>query len=205
MDFEKMIAFAKSAKTDYAHNFDHTRRVFRLAMKIAETHPEADGDVLKAAVILHDIGRSDPTVAHAKKGAAIAKEWLTENGYGEAFAEKVSRVISSHSDKDEARDAGIEGEILWDADKLEMTGVIGALRALLYCEEAGLPVRAEPRPAENENACPRDFLEQYTEDLEIASRGFHTAEAQNYARERLAFGTEILNRLSAEIPEEDLI
>lgn len=205
MDFDKMIAFAKSAKTDYAHNFDHTRRVFRLAMKIAQGHPEADRDVLKAAVILHDIGRSDPTVAHAKKGAAIAKEWLTQNGFDETFAEKVARVISAHSDKDEARDAGIEGEILWDADKLEMTGVIGALRALLYCEEAGLPLKAEPPGADALPACPRDFTGQYTEDLEIAFRGFHTAQAKELSRERLAFGTEILNRLKAEIPEEDLI
>lgn len=188
MDFDKMIAFAKSAKVDYAHSFDHVSRVFHSAMRIAEGHPEADKDALKAAVILHDIGRSDLTVAHAKMGAVMAKQWLIQNGYGEEFAGKVARVISSHSDRDEARQAGIEGEILWDADKLEMTGVIGMLRAMLYCEETDLPMTA--------------VAPQFTEDQTIAEKGFHTKEAVELAKERLAFGKKLIDELKNELPGE---
>ena len=205
MNYEKIISFAKEAKVDYAHNFDHVLRVFHSAMKIAEGHPEADTEVLRTAVLLHDIGRSDLTAAHAKKGAVMAKEWLIQNRYGDEFAGKVARVISAHSDKDEARDAGIEGKILWDADKLEMTGVIGALRAMLYCEEAGLPIKAESPSVGEDSISPRDLIEQYAEDMEIASRGFHTKEAMELAKERLAFGYEMLKRLDAEIPKEDLL
>lgn len=204
MDYKKIIAFAQSAKVDYAHNFDHVLRVYRNAMRIAQGHPEADMEVLRTAVLLHDVGRAGLTVAHAKKGAVIARDWLMQNGCSEAFAEKVARVISAHSDKDEASGAGIEGEILWDADKLEMTGAVGAMRAMLYCEEVGLPIRAASG-AEAVMPGPKDLIEQFIEDQGIAARGFHTKEAAAMARERIAFGKQIIEHLREETAEEEII
>lgn len=191
MDYTEIIAFAKGAKTDYAHNFDHVKRVCRNALLIARGHPDADMDVLKTAVLLHDIGRTDVTRPHAAVGAELAEKWLTAGGYPACFAEKVSRVIAAHSDTDAARAAGIEGMILYDADKLEMTGAVGAIRAALYCEEAGLPMSAA--------------AEQLAEDQQIAEAGFHTGEAKRMAAERMAFGNEIIKNLHIEIPEEELI
>lgn len=86
---------------DGAHDALHVRRVLYLALELAETEENVDREVLIAACLLHDVGQAeemrDPSVRHAAAGAVKAERFLTENGFGEAFANKVARCIAAHS------------------------------------------------------------------------------------------------------------
>ena len=65
-----------------AHTLDHIQRVWRTAMLIASEEKDIDLDVLKTAVLLHDIARAKEDtdksgkIDHALLGAEIAGEIL---------------------------------------------------------------------------------------------------------------------------------
>ena len=60
------------------HEIEHTEKVYRLCLTIAETE-KIDLDILKAAALLHDVARKKQeemhdTICHAIEGGKIAKE-----------------------------------------------------------------------------------------------------------------------------------
>ena len=62
------------------HEWEHTERVYNLAMHIGKKE-NADLDVLGLAALLHDIARkeqdeSNGKIDHAQRGAVIAREIL---------------------------------------------------------------------------------------------------------------------------------
>ena len=61
------------------HGFDHTERVYNLALKISNGE-NLDKDVIKAATLLHDVARgkeeANEELCHAEEGAKMAKEIL---------------------------------------------------------------------------------------------------------------------------------
>ncbi len=87
-EFLKLESFMRDCMKDSAHDREHVYRVLHTALRIAEDYPEADGEILLAACLLHDIGReaqyADPSVDHA---AAEGRKWrwiffLTPAGNG---------------------------------------------------------------------------------------------------------------------------
>ena len=135
---------------DAAHDREHVCRVLQAALKIAETEPEADRDILTAACLLHDVGRKeqmeDPSLDHAVVGAEKAKRFLLEEGFDPAFAGRVSACIATHRYRSDNPPESIEAKILFDADKLDVTGAMGAARTLLYQGALGEPLYTK-RPA----------------------------------------------------------
>ena len=108
----------------------HSLRVERYVVKILEreSHQLSKTEItlLRLAAILHDIGRLEITDDHARLGAAIAKEWLSENRSHElndVQIEHVVEMIVQHSDKD-----GVENNfskaVLKDADTLDEIGAM---------------------------------------------------------------------------------
>ena len=71
---------------DGGHGFDHTQRVYNLALNISENE-DADLDIIKAASLLHDVARmkeeENETICHADEGAKMAKEILKEMDFPE--------------------------------------------------------------------------------------------------------------------------
>lgn len=120
---------------DGAHDALHVRRVLYLALELAETEENVDREVLIAACLLHDVGQAeemhDPAVRHAAAGAVKAERFLIENGFGEAFANKVARSIAAHSFGTAVERDSIESKLLFDADKLDAIGASGTLRMVL--------------------------------------------------------------------------
>lgn len=181
MNYEKIISFAKEAKVDYAHNFDHVLRVFHSAMKIAEGHPEADTEVLRTAVLLHDIGRSDLTAAHAKKGAVMAKEWLIQTDTAMSSPERLPASFpptrtrtrrgmpASRRDPLGCRQAGDDGRHRRSAGH-------ALLRGSGTAHQGGIAFRR------SDSINPRDLIEQYAEDMDIASAAFTRRKPWNWRR-----------------------
>jgi len=129
---------------DSAHDKDHVYRVLYNAMAIAAGEKDIDMDILIAACLLHDIGRpeqiADPSLCHAQVGAEKAYAFLLGIGWPEERAEHVRRCIRSHRFRKSEPPQSIEAKVLYDADKLDVTGAIGAARTLAYNGAVGQPI-----------------------------------------------------------------
>jgi uncharacterized protein len=81
------------------HDKSHVDRVYNLAIRIAKEE-NVDLDVVKAAVLLHDIARAmedeGKIVDHAVEGAEMAKKILEEVCFPREKAAKVIYCIKAH-------------------------------------------------------------------------------------------------------------
>lgn len=114
---------------DAAHDFEHVLRVLKLAERIGEAEG-ADMEVLRAAVLLHDVARvaeDEGGPCHAETGAQRAREILA--GHPEDKVEAVAHAIATHRFRSSAVPQTLEARILYDADKLDAIGAIGVARA----------------------------------------------------------------------------
>ena len=121
---------------DSAHDCQHVYRVLYNALEIAKAEPAVDYDILISACLLHDIGRpdqvADPSLCHAEVGSEKAYRFLLGLGMTEAFASQVRHCILTHRFRKNLLPQTIEARILFDADKLDVTGAIGIARTLLF-------------------------------------------------------------------------
>jgi uncharacterized protein len=120
---------------DTAHGFDHVLRVWRLAERIGREEG-ADMEVLQAAALLHDIGRSEEQrtgACHAEVGAARAREILRAYPLQRVFA--VAQAIAQHRFRGPEEPMSLEARILYDADKLDAIGAIGVARSYAIAGE----------------------------------------------------------------------
>ena len=135
-----------SCAADSAHDAEHIYRVLYNALEIAKGEEGVDHDVLIAACLLHDIGRKeqleDPTKCHAMVGSQKAWNFLRSNGFSEEFAQQVRHCIQVHRFRKSLPPQTVEAKILFDADKLDVTGAIGAARTLQYNGALGEPIYA---------------------------------------------------------------
>ena len=193
LDTQALREYAFSCIGDASHGKDHILRVRHNALAIAGSYPEADLEALECACLLHDCGRpeqiADPRVSHAAAGAEKAKVFLLAGGFEEAFAGRVSAWIAAHSDPYMAREAGLEARILFDADKLEMTGAVGILRAMMYSVQAGEAIYAPQGGS---------FYRTAMNDLAFAQNNLFTPEARKMAEDRLSLMDTFLRSLVRE-------
>lgn len=134
-----VINFVKRTlgKSD-VHGFEHTMRVYSLALKIARKYIDrgirVNALILKLATLLHDIGRPlerEQGKHHAILSAEIAKKFLRGLKLKEEIINEVCNVIISHSFSLGVRPISMEAKILSDADKLDAIGAIGISRCFM--------------------------------------------------------------------------
>lgn len=182
-----------SCMGDSAHDKEHIYRVLYMALDIARTEKNVDYDVLICACLLHDIGRKeqfeDPGLCHARVGADKAYCFLTENGFSEEFAKRVSECIRTHRFRQEEQPESIEAKILFDADKIDVTGAIGIARTLVYKGQIGEPLYSVSGDGDvldgTEEKMP-SFFQEYKYKLENIYTCFYTAKGEETARARQA-------------------
>lgn len=113
-DIEKYMC---SCMSDAAHDKQHVYRVLYNAVEIAKTERGVNYDVLIAACLLHDIGRKeqfeDSSKDHAEVGAQKARA-----------------------------PQSVEAKILFDADKLDVTGAMGIARLCIKARSATRCIRS---------------------------------------------------------------
>jgi uncharacterized protein len=120
------------AGADAVHDFDHVLRVLRLAERIARAEG-ADLSIVRAATLLHDIGRGDGAAAdadHAALGAMRAREIL--EGRPVEKVQAVAHAIAAHRFRTDPEPQTLEAKVLFDADKLDAIGAVGVARAFAY-------------------------------------------------------------------------
>jgi len=136
--YEQIEAYMLGCMRDSAHDKDHVYRVLYNALTIARAEGSAalDMDVLIAACLLHDVGRpeqmADSRLCHAQVGSEKARAFLMESGWNKERTEHVCRCIRTHRFRKSDPPASTEAKILYDADKLDVTGAIGLARTLAY-------------------------------------------------------------------------
>lgn len=197
-----------SCMKDSAHDAQHIYRVLGLAVDIAEQHEGGgvDMDILTAACLLHDIGREEqfknPAVCHAEAGSEKAYAFLMSLGWSEGRAAWVRDCILTHRYRADRRPVTIEAKILFDADKLDVTGAIGIARTLYYGghENMGLYSRGpDGLVLDGDEEGPNTFLQEYRHKLEHIGDAMYTARAREIATLRAPIARAFYESLLAEI------
>jgi hypothetical protein len=116
----------------------HIPLSFAFAEQLLTEYPNADGLVVRLAIMLHDIGwysidkkdiedafaknfsedwdTSDVRYAHEREGCRLAREILGSLGYPEEIIDRVTAIIDGHDTRPYARSH--DDELVRDADKL---------------------------------------------------------------------------------------
>ncbi len=199
------------AATDPVHDFNHIRRVLALAERIARTEG-ADLEIVRAAVLLHDAadaapdGQSDrPT--HHLSSAEFAREVLAAEGWPPERVEAVAHCIRAHRFRGNEAPQTLEAKILFDADKLDVLGAIGAARAFAYAALAGQPLTGQPSDSFRANGQkqPGEPHTPYHEFLFKLSRikdCLHPPTARALAESRHRYLADFFDRLAHEVNGE---
>jgi len=195
-----------SCMEDSAHDKEHIYRVLYNALEIARAEDEVDYDVLIAACLLHDIGRREqfenPSVCHAMVGGEKAFCFLTENGFEEKFSRKVKHCIQTHRFRKSMQPESVEAKILFDADKLDVTGALGIARTLMYKGKVAEPIYNVLPSGEISNgiqdAAP-SFFHEYKFKLEKLYDKFYTARGAQLAQERRRIAAAFYENLYQEV------
>lgn len=145
---------------DPVHGFDHIVRVYRLAELLAAAEG-ADMEIVRAAALLHDTQATAwleaaagdaPTISeqerrsnHQQSAALFTQHILQSEGWSEERIDAVLHCIRAHRFRDESENPGtLEAQVLFDADKLDAIGAIGAARAVAYAVMASQPIYSPP-------------------------------------------------------------
>lgn len=209
--FALLEKYMLSCAGDAAHDSEHVRRVLYLALEIAETEEGVDRDLLIAACLLHDVGRpeqfADPTLCHARVGGEKARRFLLDHGFSQDFAARVGDCVRTHRYRSDDPPESLEAKILFDADKLDVTGAIGMARTFFYAAQVGQPLysllpdgtvsdgSAEEPPGVH------SVLREYKVKLEHIYGRFLTARGAEMARRRQAAAVSIYENLLEEARE----
>lgn len=191
---------------DAAHDKEHIYRVLYNALDIAETENHINYDVLLASCLLHDVGRKEqfenPALCHAMVGGEKAYQFLLSCGFEARFAEQVKQCIQTHRYRKNAPPQSLEAKILFDADKLDVTGAVGIARTLLYngiVSEPLYSVLPDGTVSTGENDPAPSFFQEYKYKLENLYSQFYTRRAAEIAGERRSIAVEFYNRLYQEV------
>jgi uncharacterized protein len=176
-----------------SHDWDHILRVVRLCEHIGEVEG-ADMDVLRAAALLHDIGRmhQDATagaICHAEKGAEMAQPVVAELPLSDDQKANILHCIRTHRFRGNQAPNTLEARILFDADKLDAIGAVGVARTFLFAGEVG--ARLHNPEASPENTQPYSEDDTGYREFRLKLCKIHgrilTPEGRRLARERHAF------------------
>lgn len=202
---------------DPVHGFDHVLRVVRLAERLA--HAEgADLEIVRAAALLHDAQGDDPQAstddsaeareAHHHTSAVFAARVLRAEGWPEARIAAVEHCIRAHRFRDQREPPQtLEAQILFDADKLDAIGAIGAARAVAFAALDGFPAFSQPseqfqRTGQKEPGEIHSAYHEYLFKLSKLEEKLYTPSAHRIAAGRHRFLEAFFEQIIAEIDGE---
>lgn len=171
------------------HDAEHTLRVYRNALLIAENEPDCDIRIIALAALLHDA--DDHKLFHTEDHANT-RAFLKDNKIPQEMADRICRVIASVSfsrNRGQIPDT-LEGKIVQDADRLDAMGAVGIARTFAYGGEHGRPMEESvqhfhdkllklkdlmntetgKQMAIKRHAYLKDFLKEYAEETCLEDR-----------------------------------
>lgn len=194
--------------TDSVHDTNHIYRVLNVALNIAETEQNVDYDVLISACLLHDIGRqaelADRSLCHAKVGSEMAYRFLAGHGFNESFAAHVRDCIATHRFRKDNPPQSIEAKILFDADKVDVSGALGIAKTLMFKGILGEPLyslSSDGQISDSSNDTAVSFLQEYHYKLKHLYGKFFTKRAAEIAQSREAAAAAFYENMLHEVHE----
>lgn len=167
------------------HGFDHTMRVYRSAVKIADTE-DCDRLVVALAALLHD---ADDHKLFNTTDNENARNFLKSHG---VCQEKIDNIITavnavSFSRNRDRKPETVEGQIVQDADRLDAIGAVGIARTFAFGGKHGRP--------------PEDSIQHFHEKLLLLKDMMNTRKAKEIAGERHNFMLQFLKHWNEETGE----
>ena len=164
------------------HDSAHTLRVYRNALKIAESEA-CDLLIVSLAALLHD---ADDHKLFNTENNANARAFLTAHDVDPAEIECICEAVNSvsFSQNRGRRPTTIEGMVVQDADRLDAIGAIGIARTFAYGGEHGRSLESS--------------IDHFHEKLLLLKDELNTDAAKEIAEERHAFMEEFLREFEKE-------
>ena len=195
------------ASSDPVHDYDHILRVYRMAERLAQAEG-ADLEIVRAAALLHDAEGTTPgaveRASHHHSSAEFAAEVLQAEGWSAERIAAVQHCIRAHRFRDTREPPGtIEAKIIFDADKLDVLGAIGACRTAAYAALANQPFFAVPSrrflaTGEEEPGEPHSSYHEFLFKLSRIKDRLFTPTARAIAEERHVYLRAFFDRLQEE-------
>lgn len=174
---------------DASHDFAHIERVLKNAEEILQKEGTANGEVVRLAVLLHDIDDAK----YQREGQLTASDILRTIGSSDDLSQRVLACIDSvsFSGGNTKELTSIEGAIVRDADRLDAIGAIGIARTFAFggargrnLYDASETVREEMSEAEyrgKETASITHFYEKLLllKELMVTEEGKRLAEQRH--------------------------
>lgn len=196
------------AESPACHDWEHTLRVHRTAVKLANAEG-ADLAVVEVAALLHDIGRpaelqASGKICHAELGAKMVRELLPKLGVSDTvFIEHVASCVATHRYRrrqPELLPATIEAKVLFDADKIDGIGAIGLARSFHFAGRIGACVHNMAEDALSSDSYSRQdsAYREYLVKLCHVQDALLTNSGRELARERHKFMEDFFRELNLE-------
>ena len=184
------------------HDRYHVERVYNLALRLAQEEG-GDLDVMKAAVLLHDIARAMEDEGaiddHTEEGAKMARKILKEVRFPEEKVDSVVYCIEMHRVRKGLVPRSLEAKILQDADRLDIIGAIGIARVFSRGGWGNKPIHdpSVPPKTKYDGKSESSINHIYEKILKIKDT-MNTETAKRIAEERHKFVEEFLSRFLRE-------
>ena len=151
------------------HDAEHSLRVYRNAMQIAQAYPACDLTVVALSSLLHDV--DDHKLFHTEHNAN-ARRFLEDQSISSDVIERICETINavSFSKNRDKRPPSLEAEIVQDADRLDAIGAIGIARTFAFGGSHGRPLR--------------ESIDHFHEKLLLMGDMMNTEEAKRIAQGR---------------------
>ena len=164
------------------HDAAHTLRVYQNALRIAQSEPDCDLEIVSLAALLHDA--DDHKLFHTENNAN-ARSFLEEHK-----AEKIEEIITainsvSFSQNRGKRPETLEGKIVQDADRLDAIGAVGIARTFAFGGEHGRSLDSS--------------IQHFHDKLLLLKDEMNTAVARRLAEERHTYMIGFLEEYAKEI------
>lgn len=190
MDHELLIKSAEEyvagllENNSGGHDISHSIRVYKNALKIAESEPACDMLVVSLASLLHD---ADDHKLFNNENNENARAFLSGSGITPEKTEEIIKVINSVSfSKNRGRKPEtIEGMIVQDADRLDAIGAIGIARTFAFGGEHKRSIE--------------DSVQHFYDKLFLIKDELNTGAAKKEADKRHAFLEAFIAELNDEI------
>jgi uncharacterized protein len=198
---------------DPVHGFDHILRVYQMSDRLAR-EVGADLEIVHAAALLHDAegsathGGNEGRRNHHEESALFARQVLEGEGWPDERIQAVLHCIRAHRfrGRSEAPQT-LEAKVIFDADKLDVLGAIGAVRTIAFSVVNQLPVYHEPSPRfleswQEEPGEPHSSYHEFLFKLAKIKDLLYTPLARELAEERHTYLAKFFERLGAELRGE---
>ncbi|MGE7674821.1 HD domain-containing protein [Lysinibacillus sp. NPDC094403] len=189
---------------DASHDFQHIERVYQNALTILHTEPEADAEVVKIAVLLHDVSDKKYTDSKEQENKLIAELPLSEVKK-QHIRDCIAQV--SYNGGNELEATSIEAKIVRDADRLDAIGAIGIARTFAYGGAKGRKLYDKEEDArkdmteEEYRSKNTSSVTHFYEKLLLLKDLMITEKGKQMANERHQFMVQFLEQLQNEIGE----